>query len=387
MKKLFLILPLVFLLCFTFSCQKQEQVERIMEDGVEVIINHLEPYKIKGEPTDLFLEKEISIDMEREEIAEIGLKDTEFYKVDYSGNIYFLEHRISENVIFKFDEKGNFIKSFGRVGQGPGEIQGISHFTFDLEDKIIISDGSNRKLLYFNNRGEFIHEIKYISNISETIPLNNGNYLVRRRIQDAAKNFIPVELILYAANFKEIKELDVFKQPLFWEGGNKMPYRGFLFERRIKKDKIYIGNEQRDYEILVYDSEGVLLRKIRKEYEPSLLPDDLRKDAEASLSNNPSRKQWFYVPKEIPPFNNFFVDDEERLYVMTYERGLKKGEYIHDVFNSDGIYISKVSIKSYGQFDWGLDPLYAVATNNRLYCLQEKESGYKELVVYKMNWD
>ncbi len=47
MKKLQMILPLVFLLCFTFGCTRQDKVERIVEDGIEVVINHLEPYKIK----------------------------------------------------------------------------------------------------------------------------------------------------------------------------------------------------------------------------------------------------------------------------------------------------------------------------------------------------
>jgi hypothetical protein len=49
MKTLPLILALVFLLCFASACQKQtDEVKKIMEDGVEVVVNHLEPYKVKG---------------------------------------------------------------------------------------------------------------------------------------------------------------------------------------------------------------------------------------------------------------------------------------------------------------------------------------------------
>jgi len=56
MKKIiYLALILTILLC---CVHKQEKVERIIEDGVEVIINHLEPYKIKGEPSTLNLEEE-----------------------------------------------------------------------------------------------------------------------------------------------------------------------------------------------------------------------------------------------------------------------------------------------------------------------------------------
>ena len=387
MKKLFMIIPLAILLCLTLGCQKQEQVERIIEKGVEVIINHRDPYKVKGEPSILILEREISIDMERDDIAELGLPDVSSASADSEGNIYFFRYQRAENFIFKFDKNGNFIKSFGRRGQGPGEIQMVSYFSIDSKDNFIISDNANRKIIFFNNNGELNKEVSYVMNIESAVPLENGKYLVRQRIRDDSLHYIPTRLILSDSNFEELKELDVFNQPLFWEGGNKMPYRAFLFEWRIKNEKIYIGNEQRGYEILVYDLEGNLIRKIKKEHEPSLIPDDLRKDAEESLSNNPGRKQWFYVPKEIPPFNTFFIEDEDKLYVMTYEEGQKEDEYIHDVFNSDGIYFSRQNLKSYGKLGWELEPLVAVAKNKRLYCLQEKDSGYKELVVYKIRWE
>lgn len=382
----------IFFMCFSImillvGCEKQVEVERYMEDGVEVIVNHLEPYKTKGEPSNLFLEKEISIDMERDDIAGIGLPDVSSVNADSDGNIYFYRYQSSENFIFKFNKNGNFIKSFGRRGQGPGEIQRVSYFSIDSKDNIIISDGSNRKIIFFTTDGRLSQEISYSMDITDAVPLVNGKYIVIQRIADPSKHITPIKLILCSANFEELNELDVFNQPHFWEGGNKMPYRAILFEWRITKDKIYIGNEQRGYEILVYDLEGNLLRKIRKEYEPQLLPDNLRDVAEDSLTNNPDRKQWFYVPKEIPPFNTFFVDDAERLYVMTYEKGFNEGEYIHDVFNSDGIYVSRKSLKNYGKLEWELEPLLAVAKNNRLYCLHEKESGYKELVVYKMIWE
>ena len=51
MKKLTDFLIILFMFMF-FSCgPKQENFERIMEDGVEVVVNNLEPLKIKGEPS------------------------------------------------------------------------------------------------------------------------------------------------------------------------------------------------------------------------------------------------------------------------------------------------------------------------------------------------
>ena len=75
------------------SCgPKQDKVEKIMEDGIKVVINHLEPYKVKGKPNNLFLEEEFRIDSEKDEIAETGLTDisNRGFGVDSEGSIYFI---------------------------------------------------------------------------------------------------------------------------------------------------------------------------------------------------------------------------------------------------------------------------------------------------------
>ena len=43
----------LFVVIFVFdTCgPKQDEVERIFKDGVEIVINHLEPYRINGEPS------------------------------------------------------------------------------------------------------------------------------------------------------------------------------------------------------------------------------------------------------------------------------------------------------------------------------------------------
>lgn len=108
---------------FSYCGHKQERVDKIIEDGVEVVLNRLEPYKIKGEPTTFSLEKEFTIDTERNDIAEFGLADVDSFTVDLDGNIYILSPKSGEKVVFKFDWNGNFVMSFGQKGQGPGEVQ------------------------------------------------------------------------------------------------------------------------------------------------------------------------------------------------------------------------------------------------------------------------
>ena len=80
-----------FLITLIISCgPKKDKIERYREDGVEIIVNHLEPYRIEGEPSTLHLEEELVIDTEEDYIAERGLADIDNFDVDSKGNIYCL---------------------------------------------------------------------------------------------------------------------------------------------------------------------------------------------------------------------------------------------------------------------------------------------------------
>lgn len=135
---------------------------------------------------------------------------------------------------------------------------------------------------------------------------------------------------LYNSKFEEIIELDRYKDPNPLSKG----FRGIninpIFIWKVSKYYIYIGNEFRDYEILKYDFNGNLLQKIRKEYIPVKVPEELKKKRKESFLKKAKLKFWF--PKHWTPFCSFFPDDEGRLYVMTNEKGDNPGEYIYGFF-------------------------------------------------------
>lgn len=378
MKKL--IYPVLILSLLSYCKPKQEKVEKYMEDGTEVIINHIDPYKIKAEPTTFTLEKEFSIDLARDDIGKMGLANVTIFDVDSEGNIYFVSSRLKKNCIYKFDKGGNFITSFGRRGQGPGEIQGIWEFGIDSQDNIIISDHRNRKTIIFNNDGNLIKETRFGLEMSGMFPLENGKYIAECRFIDSADDYFLRRYILYSSEFEEIKKLDIHKFPNPLKKGK----RGIgdpVFICKISSGNIYIGNEDRGYEILKYDLEGNLLRKIRKEYKQVEVSEELKIKLK-KLYESANTKVWF--PKYWAPYDSFFPDNEGRLFVKTYEEGDNPGEYIYDIFNPDGIFIGRKSLNIYS---WRGIEVYAKAKRNRFYCLEEKESGFRELAVYKIKWE
>ncbi len=374
-KSLFLILILI-LIC---ACgPKQDQVERIIEDGVEVILNRIEPFHMKDKPRELFLEDEITIDLESEDLAKLSLINPVTYDIDSQGNIYILQQRTSENFIFKFDRNGNFETSLGRKGQGPGEIQFPTSLSINNRDELVIIDTSSRKLIILDRNGNYIKELRFKSKIYGVFPLQNGRYLIYKSL--AIPEAIDAQImgyILCDSELNEIREINRVIRPHL-DKLEKINGIGEFYLFSISNDRIYFGKAEEGYEIWVYDLNGNLVRKIRKEYKPipfseedeeifmvrwERLPDEIRKKV--------------YFPKHFPPYQGGFADDEGQLFIMTLEKGKKPREYVYDVFNPEGVFIDRIKLDSPG----------ALVKKSRIYFFKEKESGYKEFVVYKMMWE
>lgn len=60
-----------------------------------------------------------------------------------------------------------------------------------------------------------------------------------------------------------------------------------------------------------------------------------------------------------------------------------KEGYIFDVFSPDGFYVGRNALNVL--FRNGV--VVAKVKDNRLYCVSEKDSGYTELAVYRMEWE
>ena len=362
---------------FLLSCgSRQSQVEKIYENGVEVIINHLNPYKISGEPSQLLLEEKARIDFGAKEFEKFGLKELTFIEADSDGNVYVAEEDGAfDYFINKFDQDGRCLARFGRPGQGPGEIQRIYGIKIDSHDRIFVSDIRNAKIIEFAKSGEFVREVRAPLGLGGVVRLENGNFVVLRISVNGYK------LAVVDSNSK-IKEIDAFDLSELRKGTRTtgtLP----LFYWRAASDRIYVGNGQRGYEIRMFDLNGNLLKKLRKDYEVVKYPREFVEQTKQMIEHGSP----VVIMENTPPFNSFFIDGARRLFVMTYEKGKGDDEYIHDIFDSEGTFIGRKSLKLFGILGRGLNQRWAVAKNGCYYCLNYKrESDYPELITYQMIW-
>jgi len=127
------------------------------EDGIKVIKNPAEP--LYGEIT-FKLEEDLSIGNEKDE-------NYLFYRtwhlaVDRQGNIYVLDG--GNKCIQVFDKQGQYLRTIGRKGQGPGEFRSPQNvFVNDKNGEVYVPDF--RSIKVFASNGNYL----------KTIPLESYN--------------------------------------------------------------------------------------------------------------------------------------------------------------------------------------------------------------------
>jgi hypothetical protein len=365
------------------SSQKPTQIDTVMENGVIVVLNHLEPYKIKDVPARLTIDREFSIDFERDDLAELGLSEILGYDVDSSGNIYCL----CDSAIFKFDPKGNFLFKFSRKGQGPGEFIYFGSCAVSDEDEFWLFDYGKYKFTLFDQEGKFLREaelkvqgdlygyrqVYYLdesTNMQMSAPLDieEANPVYQLIIQDAdSGNMLTLPDQLETENPWRNPRQNLFNEKLLLQ---------------IAQQKIYVYSQQDlQFEINIYDFAGTTMKRVRKDYHIVRIDEEYKARRLEWFKNHPMsriHKMQGYFPDFYPPIKNFYVDSQGRIFVETYERGEDPNAVAVDIFNPDGAYISRTTITK------SLSKLFK---NDRLYAMHEKNSGFQELIVSTLRWD
>jgi hypothetical protein len=393
MKKLFIILLLALILCFVVGCQdKETYVERFMEDGIEVVMNLPIPQDKLENPV---LTQILTIDTDNDELAEYGLKDIWAYDVNSLDEIFvFRIPAGASDFIYKFDKTGEFIKSFGKPGQGPGEIQIPMYQKINFQDEISLIDAGASKHLVFDGNGDLISEgrqtIQQLGYGDVFVSLSNGNYLFRKFEPIPSENAYSLVLLVLDSDLEEIVDLGrvTIANPV--GNKNKYKFRSPYFAWGLSNEYIFVGHEENGYDIHVYDFAGQLIRKIRKKYTPVPFSEEQRERTKEEYKTLPSYYARMIFPDNNPPFQHLFSDDLGRLYVVTFEPGNNQGEYIIDVFNPEGVLFSRFSAKMFINNElftthkpWDS---WITVKNDRLYCIDQKESGHKTLTVYEIKW-
>ena len=348
-------------------------------DGVQIIQNGKKPKPPEGVPSNVSFELETIIG--ESDDPEKSFSQLTSLVVDDKGSIFALDFK--EQKIKVFDNEGQFIRSFGEKGQGPGELQMASGIHLTPTQELVVEDGLPRKLVHFTKEGKYIKHVSFADKLTMVglFMDHQGDYLGRELKLEGQNMFF--EIMKFDSELKPLFSLDKIEFPIPLPGsGNKINLMDVLSIYQLDSSgNIYYGRNK-DYEIKVYSPDGKHLKSIRKEYDRQKVTEEDIEDMLDSMGSVPNMggvdvKEMFEFPETFPPFQSFTLDEEGRIVVRTFQKGKGEDEFIHDVFDPQGRYIAAFPSKM-NIYIW---------KKGWVYSIEENEEGFLFIHKYKVRWE
>jgi len=370
----YFLFSLIVHLVFVNSCTNEKNYRIYEVNGKSIYQNKS---LSSNDKLDLKLEKlyEVNSDSTRYS-KESSLNYPLFFKADKVASLIVLDY--SDKKIKKYDKNGNFSKSFGNIGSGPGEYLSPSDL-FLSENKIYVNDVRQKSLILYKSNGDFI-EKKLINKIFTSIQsITESRFLCSAMNPErSGSEFNLVKTLgIYDGSFNLLKELNKTVYEIN-ENENFNPLN-FFYSVTIIRDKIYLAtNSTNEYTIEIFDLHGNNSESIRKNYFKHELTDTeflKEKNFLNSQSGTDFKENFIKYKNSI---NGIFNLKDEYLLVSTPKDSNEPDGIKFDVFKRN---IFQKSIFVDIPIESELLPQLNII-GNRLYTINRETNS---IIVYEVN--
>jgi len=282
-----------------------------------------------------------------------------------------------------FDRAGAFIRSLGRVGQGPGEYSYPGQVFFDESGRPCVNAG--RGLVAFERDGTYLKNMPIKVSLNWLIIGPGGNFIGKVQPNPRAEGGPKDELVQLGPDGERLRTIAVY--PVYGVSKDNVLmhwYTGRINMCLRSRDSLYYGFSL-DETIHAVDAQGRPLFDFSRDEER--LPITV---AEADLTRTEGIFAWLGagdpekadlgMPDHRPFYSNFFSDEEGRLYVVRFKPITEKDDPSSkvDVFSKDGFYLYRMI--------WPFIP--QTIRGGYLYKVQEdEEAGLFKVIRFKIaNW-
>lgn len=240
---------------------------------------------------------------------EISFGQIDSFCFDPENNIYMADS--GWNKIFKFKQDGNYIESFGREGQGPGEFMGNPRgvplkISYGNDGNFYVYDLGNNRISVFSNNFEFIksHAMLLNTRIIDTPAVSSkGDIYLVARIEDKLIHRLDNNLDL-KASFLDLKEH--FKFPFHKPtDANMFRFVGeFDLRKAITEEDYLVAVSNYSLTVFYFNDRNELISKFI--INNKLFKNDFLERIK-SLKKDKDRKQGTFLPFYL------FLDQAEQI--------------------------------------------------------------------------
>lgn len=281
-----------------------------------------------------------------------------FVAFDDRDRVYILDSY--ESKISIFDGHGQFMKSFGKSGQGPAE--------FVMPNAILVYDGKiyvyfgwlGGEYKVFDLDGNYLsHNVATIENRQKIKPVGSEFYILRGKVD---RTFTDLEFILTVMNESLTAGREIFRQA--YPPGLGGPDYDFIFSNWIlisdTGEFYYPEDLFNKYSLIKYDGDGRAKLRFGRKYAVAGYSKEAR-DRFNSIYEKQIAKRGRVFPKSPPVVANMFRDEKKNVWIVsgeTFEDNMDPNfENTVDIFDQGGEWlysfksrvISKTSIYHNGK--------------------------------------
>ncbi|MCX6568526.1 MAG: 6-bladed beta-propeller [Candidatus Aminicenantes bacterium] len=346
------------------SAQDKWKGTIVREGGMTIVKNPKEPlYKTPV----LELKEDLSIGGPEAQ-GEYAFGEIRTFVVDDEGSIYVLDTQSDH--IKVFDRSGKYVRTIGRKGQGPGELENPMTLSFNRTAGELAVHQSSRRISYFKTDGTFLRHLSL-----------KEMWALRGRVDSRGNIYITEGFVDEKDPRYETKKLGpdasviavLAKSPAPNASVKYDPFMAISSFQLDRDDRLVYGYPL-TYEIQFFGpADQKVIKKITREYDPVAVTAEERAEREKDVPQGMTMN--FDFSKYHSAYYRFFLSDLGHVIVQTWEK-MKDGKSIHDVFDAEGRFIGRVPLKPSG----------VEILKGKYYALEEDEDGYQTVKRYAVTW-
>lgn len=320
----------------------------------------------------LMLSEELSIG--REDAGDAYLfSDISGLDVDERGRIYVLSRPDAH--VRVFDGSGRFLRTIGRKGQGPGEMEMPVFVQAAPDGSLFVFDYLGNRGLFFNSDAVFLRQQASLGTFLP-IRMNSKGQIIGIEVLAPP----PMGGKIIRAYNSDLKPLfEIAKEESGAERTFDIGKPGVYCA--VKSDDSIIWGDSKEYVFMILNPDGKLARKIIKPYDPVPISGEDRESLKQRYANAMKYGMKVEFRSHWPAYSGIFADDSGKIFIKTYEHPKSdKSSFYYDVFDQLGRYYAKVPIGV------NLDS-FSVWKNGKLYTQEKDPEGIPRIKRYKVTWE
>lgn len=275
--------------------------------------------------------------------------------LDGAGNIFVFDFKL--RTIREYDPEGRHLRTFGREGEGPGEIgRSLVDMAVTPDGRVVVADYENKRITTFDAEGRYAGDVKFESMVPTIRATPDGGFLVYT-MDPSFPDFSRYSLRLakYDASFAHVADVDsqrVVLMEMRSSGGTmrsvSIPYVD-QFTWAMRPGGGVVVSEPGDYHLRVLTPRLETVAEITRDVDRVPVTKSDRDRYVGDMDEgfkDMARESKF--PKDKPYVSDILVDHEGYILVCRYDEDDSNTHY--DVFSPDGGFVGAVTLPKFRKF-------------------------------------